>query len=35
MIIVRFGERERAKKNYVAKRPMKIWNVNVDNIVIS
>ena len=33
---MRFGDRETAKeKFYAAKRPMKIWDVNVDNIVIS
>ena len=33
---MRFGEREIAKgKFYAAKRPIKIWGVNVDNIVIS
>ena len=34
--MVRFGDREIAKeKFYAAKRPIKIWDVNVDNIVIS
>ena len=34
--MVRFGERETAKeKFYAAKKPIKIWDVNVDNIVIS
>ena len=34
--MVRFGEKEIAKeKFYAAKRPIKIWDVNVDNIVIS
>ena len=34
--MVRFGDREIAKeKFYAAKRPTKIWDVNVDNIVIS
>ena len=34
--MVRFGNREIAKeKFYAAKRPIKIWDVNVDNIVIS
>ena len=33
---MRFGEREIAKeKFYAAKRAVKIWDVNVDNIVIS
>ena len=33
---MRFGYREMAKeKFYTAKRPIKIWDVNVDNIVIS
>ena len=34
--MLRFGEREIEKeKFYVAKRPIKIMDVNVDNIVIS
>ena len=34
--MVKFGITEIAKeKFYVAKKPIKIWNVNVDNIVIS
>ena len=34
--MVKFGEREIAKENfYAAKRPIKIWDVNVDNIFIS
>ena len=38
--IVKFGEREReraiAKENFYAeKRPIKVWNVYVNNIVIS
>ena len=34
--MLRFGEREIAKeKLYASKRPMKIWDVNVDNWVIS
>ena len=34
--MVRFGEKETAKeKFYAAKKPIKIWDVNVDNIVIS
>ena len=34
--MVRFGEKEIAKgKVYVAKKPVKIWDVDVDNIVIS
>ena len=33
--MVRFGDRKIAKeKFYAAKRPIKIWDVNVDNIVI-
>ena len=33
---MRFGEKEIAKeKFYAAKKPIKIWDVNVDNIVIS
>ena len=33
---MRFGEKEIAKeKFYAAKRPMKIWDINFDNIVIS
>ena len=34
--MVRFREREIAKETfYAAKRPIKIWDVNVDSIVIS
>ena len=34
--MVKFGKKEIAKqKFYAAKKPRKIWNVNVDNIVIS
>ena len=34
--MVKFGKTEIAKeKFYAAKKPIKIWNVNVDNIVIS
>ena len=34
--MVRFGEREIAKEKFqAAKEPIKIWDVNVDNIVIS
>ena len=34
--MVKFGEGEIAKENfYAAKRPIKIWDVNVDNIFIS
>ena len=34
--MVRFEDKEIAKeKFYAAKRPIKIWDVNVDNIVIS
>ena len=34
--MVKFGEREIATENfYAAKRPIKIWDVNVDNIFIS
>ena len=34
--MVRFVEKEIAKEHfYVAKRPINIWDVNVDNIVIS
>ena len=33
---MKFGEREIAKESfYAAKRPIKIWDVNVDNIFIS
>ena len=36
IIIVKFGDREIAKgKFYVAKRPIKICDTNVDNIVVS
>ena len=32
---MRFGERERAKeKFFAAKKPIKIWDANADNIVI-
>ena len=34
--MVKFGERKIAKETfYAAKRLIKLWNVNVDNIVIS
>ena len=34
--MVRFGGREIAReKFYAAKKPMKIWDVNIENIVIS
>ena len=34
--MVRFGEKEITKETfYAAKGPMKIWDVNVDNMVIS
>ena len=34
--MVRFGEKEiENKKCFAAKEPLKIWDVNVDNIVIS
>ena len=34
--MVKFGEREIAKERfYAAKRPIQIWDVNIDNIVIS
>ena len=34
--MMKFGDREIAKeKFYAAKRPIKIWDVNVDSIVIS
>ena len=34
--MLRFGEKEIAKgKFYTSKKPIKIWDVNVDNIVIS
>ena len=33
--MVRFGKKEITKENfYAAKKPMKIWDVNVDNIVV-
>ena len=36
MIMVRSGEKEIAKETfYAAKTPIKIWHVNVDNIVVS
>ena len=35
IIMVRFRDREIAKKNLCCKRPIKIWDVKVDNIVIS
>ena len=32
---MRFGEKEIAKENfYAAEKPIKIWDVNVDNILI-
>ena len=34
--MVRFGEKEILKeKFYAVKKPIKIWDVNVDNIIIS
>ena len=34
--MLRFGETKVTKEtSYAAKRPMKIWDVNFDNIVIS
>ena len=34
--MVKFGEKELAKERfYAAEKPIKVWNVNVDNIVIS
>ena len=34
--MVKFGKREISKeKFYAAKKPIKLWDVNVDNIVIS
>ena len=34
--MVRLGEKEIAKERfYAAKKPVNIWDVNVDNIVIS
>ena len=34
--MLKFGEKEIVKeKFYASKKPVKIWNVNVDNIVIS
>ena len=34
--MVSFGDREIEKENfYAAKRPIKIWDVNIDNIVSS
>ena len=36
IIILRFGKTKVAKEEfYGAKKPIKIWNVNIDNIVIS
>ena len=36
IIMLRFGEKEIAKeKFYASKKPIKIWDVNVSNIVIS
>ena len=35
VIMVAFGDREIAKKRFAAKRPIKICDVNADNIVIS
>ena len=36
IIMMRFGERERVKeKFFAAKKPIKIWDANADNIVIS
>ena len=34
--MVRFGEKEIPKENFdAAKKPIKIWDINVDNIVVS
>ena len=34
--MLRFGEKEIAIKSfYASKKPIKIWDVNVDNIVVS
>ena len=34
--MLRFGKKKAIKKtHYAAKKPIKIWDVNVDNIVIS
>ena len=35
MIIVRFGEKEKQKQGLYYKKSIKIWDVNVDNIVVS
>ena len=36
MITVRYGEKGIPKeKSYAAKKPIKIWDVNLDNIVTS
>ena len=36
IIILRFGETKVAKENfYVTKKPIKIWDVNVDDMVVS
>ena len=36
MIMVRFEDKEMAKeKSHAAKRPAKIWDVNVYNVIIS
>ena len=36
MAILRFGERKIAKEKFhAAEKPMKIWDVNVENIVIT
>ena len=36
IIILRFGETKVAKENfYVTKNPIKIWDVNVDDMVVS
>ena len=34
--MLRFGEKEIVKERfYASKKPIKVWNVNVDDIVIS
>ena len=35
LIMVRFGRKEIAKETfYAAKKPIKVWHVNVDSIVV-
>ena len=32
--MLRFRETKKAKKNYATKKPIKVWDVHVDNLAI-